>query len=124
MKQFCAFILCAAALICFIPQTEANALSFDPSYVRVKLSTNNAAAKHQRARDYFIKENGAYISGGTLTLRFNMTHQKRHTFFIGEVFTARNIIIASHGCRGSYLPSTQDATLGCVREGHALRLFR
>lgn len=118
MKRFCAFILCAAALICFIPQTEANALSFDPSYVRVKLSTNNAAAIAISVRgDYFIKENGAYISGGTLTLRSNMdgTITAIHSS-LGEVFTgaAISIMRVNMAAEAGYLTFNSRRYLGHV----------
>ncbi len=68
-----ALTLCLAlcALLCLLPARAAKA-DGAYSYVKVKLTTNNATVLTLGVSgSYFIKENGAAFSGGTLTIRSN-----------------------------------------------------
>ena len=72
MRQFIALILALVMVFALLPAGISLA---DSSYdtIRVKLSTNNATALSiYVSGEYFIQENGASFSGGTLTVRSNL----------------------------------------------------
>ncbi len=72
MRQFIALILALVLVFALLPAGTSLA---DSGYdtIRVKLSTNNATALSIYASgEYFVQENGASFSGGTLTVRSNL----------------------------------------------------
>jgi len=71
MKRLQALLLAVLMLMCLLPAAPAAAAA-DYSWIKVKLSTNNATSLTMYASgSYFIKENGAEFTGGTVTVRSN-----------------------------------------------------
>lgn len=72
MRQFIALILALVMVFALLPAATSLADSSHDT-IRVKLSTNNATALSiYVSGEYFIQENGASFSGGTLTVRSNL----------------------------------------------------
>ena len=95
MKRVWAVLLAVAMLLCLTPVKRANAAGTDYNTVRVKLSTNNATSIAMSVSgEFFIEQNGAAFSGGTLTLRsnFNGTMTAVHSA-LGELYTGSSIRI-------------------------------
>lgn len=93
MKRIWAVFLAAVMLLCLLPQGLAEAATVDVSTIRVKLSTNNATSIAMGVSgEFFIEENGASFSGGTLTLRsnFNGTMTAIHSS-LGELYTGSSL---------------------------------
>lgn len=90
-RRSLAFILAFALLL---PLAGGSVLAAnDYSYIKVKLSTNNATALTIYASgSYFIKENGAAFTGGTISLRSNYdgTLTLNHSA-LGDVYTGPSI---------------------------------
>ncbi|MBQ3132614.1 MAG: SH3 domain-containing protein [Clostridia bacterium] len=94
MKRLQALLMAALMLMCLLPAAPA-AASADYSWIKVKLSTNNATSLTMYVSgSYFIKENGAEFTGGTITLRSNgdgtvtLSHSSG-----GELYTASSMSI-------------------------------
>ena len=87
-------MLMAAVLLCAVPQ-QAHAAE-DYSWIKVKLSTNNATVLTMYASGrYFVKENGAEFTGGTVTVRSNGdgTMTLYHSGSQGELYTGRSLSV-------------------------------
>ena len=94
MKRLQALLMAALMLLCLLPAAPAAAAT-DYSWIKVKLSTNNATSLTMYASgSYFIKENGAEFTGGTVTVRSNgdgtmtLSHSSG-----GELYTASSMSI-------------------------------
>ena len=92
MRQFIALILALVLVFALLPAGTSLA---DSGYdtIRVKLSTNNATALSIYASgEYFVQENGASFSGGTLTVRSNLdgTLTLYHSS-LGSLYTGANL---------------------------------
>ena len=94
MKRLMAMLMAAVLLLCAVPQ-QAHAAA-DYSWIKVKLSTNNATVLTMYASGkYFIRENGAEFTGGTVTVRSNGdgTMTLYHSGSQGEIYTGRSFSI-------------------------------
>ncbi len=94
MKRLQALLMAALMLLCLLPAAPAAAAA-DYSWIKVKLSTNNATSLTMYASgSYFIKENGAEFTGGTVTVRSNGdgTMTLSHSTG-GELYTASSMSI-------------------------------
>ena len=94
MKRLQALLMAALMVLCLLPAAPAAAAT-DYSWIKVKLSTNNATSLTMYASgSYFIKENGAEFTGGTVTVRSNgdgtmtLSHSSG-----GELYTASSMSI-------------------------------
>ena len=90
-------LLAAAAMLFSLMVINPNAAyaAADYSTIKVKLTTNNATVLSMSVKgNYFLNENGAEFSGGTLTLRANfggtltVSHSK-----LGELYTGETVSI-------------------------------
>ncbi|MEA4969574.1 MAG: SH3 domain-containing protein [Candidatus Pelethousia sp.] len=91
-RRFLAFALVLTLLLPLLPAGRALAAN-DYSYVKVKLSTNNATSLTIYASgSYFVAENGAAFTGGTISLRSNYdgTMTLNHSSQ-GDVYTGPSI---------------------------------
>ena len=94
MKRLMAMLMATVLLLCAVPQ-QAHAAA-DYSWIKVKLSTNNATVLTMYASGkYFIKENGAEFTGGTVTVRGNGdgTMTLYHSGSQGEIYTGQSLSI-------------------------------
>ena len=94
MKRLMAMLMATVLLLCAVPQ-QAHAAA-DYSWIKVKLSTNNATVLTMYASGkYFIKENGAEFTGGTVTVRSNGdgTMTLYHSGSQGEIYTGQSLSI-------------------------------
>lgn len=94
MKRLMAMLMATVLLLCAVPQ-QAHAAA-DYSWIKVKLSTNNATVLTMYASGkYFIKENGAEFTGGTVTVRSNGdgTMTLYHSGSQGEIYTGQSFSI-------------------------------
>lgn len=94
MKRLQALLMAALMLLCLLPAAPAAAAT-DFSWIKVKLSTNNATSLTIYASgSYFIKENGAEFTGGTVTIRSNgdgtmtLSHSRQ-----GDLYTASSMSV-------------------------------
>ncbi len=72
MKKLKALLMAAIMLLGMMSAASQAAAATDYSWIKVKLSTNNATSLTMYASgSYFIKENGAEFTGGTVTVRSN-----------------------------------------------------
>lgn len=91
-RRSLAFALVLTLLLPLLPVGSALAAN-DYSYVKVKLSTNNATSLTIYASgSYFVAENGAAFTGGTISLRSNYdgTMTLNHSS-LGDVYTGPSI---------------------------------
>lgn len=94
MKRLMAMLMATVLLLCAVPQ-QAHAAA-DYSWIKVKLSTNNATVLTMYASGkYFIRENGAEFTGGTVTVRSNGdgTMTIYHSGSQGEIYTGQSLSI-------------------------------
>ena len=94
MKRLMAMLMATVLLFCAVPQ-QAHAAA-DYSWIKVKLSTNNATVLTMYASGkYFIRENGAEFTGGTVTVRSNGdgTMTLYHSGSQGEIYTGQSLSI-------------------------------
>ncbi|MEA5059591.1 MAG: SH3 domain-containing protein [Candidatus Pelethousia sp.] len=87
-----ALALVLALLLMFLPGGSVLAAN-NYSYIKVKLSTNNATALTIYATgSYFVAENGVAFTGGTISLRSNYdgTMTLNHSS-LGDVYTGKSI---------------------------------
>lgn len=91
MKKLKALLMAAVVLLGLLPAANGAAAAADYSWIKVKLSTNNATSITMYASgSYFIKENGAEFTGGTITVRSNgdgtmtLTHSSGGDLYTGS----------------------------------------
>ena len=85
-RSFC--LLLAFLLLTMTPPQWSARAAQDYSWVRVKLSTNNATSLSLGVSGrYFIEENGIEFSGGTLTLRASGGRMSLSHSAYGEIFS-------------------------------------
>lgn len=92
MRRPLALALILALLLVLLPGGNVLAAN-DYSYVKVKLSTNNATALTiYAAGGYFVAENGVSFTGGTISLRSNFdgTMTLNHSA-LGDIHTGKSI---------------------------------
>ena len=92
MRKSAALVLAALMLLMLLPPAKAQAAT-DYSWVRVKLTTNNATTlKFYISGAYFIAESGAEFTGGTLTVsvegsQMTVTHSADGLLYAGKTVT-------------------------------------
>ncbi len=94
MQRRTALLLAVVLVLSLIPISHAAAAN-DYSWIKVKLTTNNATSLTVYASgSYFIKENGAQFTGGTISVRSNgdgtltLSHSS-----LGDVYTGSSLSI-------------------------------
>ena len=93
MKRFMAMLMAAFMLLMLPGEAEA---ASDYSWIKVKLSTNNATVITMYASGrYFIKENGAEFTGGTVTVKSNGdgTMTLYHSSYGSGLYTGKEMSI-------------------------------
>ena len=91
MKRFVCAVLAAILTLAIIPMQDAAAAP-DYSWVRVKLTTNNATTLSlYLSGDYFIQENGAAFSDGTLSVRMSGGSLTLIHSEAGQVYTGKSV---------------------------------
>jgi len=126
MKRSAALMLAIIMLITLLPISTAQAAS-DYSWIKVKLSTNNATSLTIYASGkYFIKENGAEFTGGTVSVRSNGdgTMTLSHSS-LGDIYTGSSLSImkADISRNAGYLKLNSRCYLGhfnlkCISSGY------
>lgn len=126
MKRSAALMLALIMLITLLPISTAQAAA-DYSWIKVKLSTNNATSLTIYASGkYFIKENGAEFTGGTVSVRSNGdgTMTLSHSS-LGDVYTGSSLSImkADISRNAGYLKLNGRCYLGhfnlkCISSGY------
>ncbi len=110
MRRIFALALALVIIFSLLPQSGALAATNSYDTIRVKLSTNNATALSLYASgSYFIRENGASFSGGTISVRSNfdgsltLSHSS-----LGILYTGKTI---------SLMREKMDRTAGHIQLG-------
>ncbi|MEG1893497.1 MAG: SH3 domain-containing protein [Clostridia bacterium] len=95
MRRILSLVLSVLILAALMPTVTTAQAATDYSWIKVKLTTNNATAITMYVRgDYFIAENGAKFSGGTLTVRADGTDSVTliHSE-LGEIYSGSSLSI-------------------------------
>lgn len=94
MYKRIAFILALVILFSFTPAIRDSEAAADYSWIKVKLTTNNATAITMAASgSYFIQENGKGFTGGSLYVRsefdgtLTVTHSREGELYRGKSFS-------------------------------------
>ncbi|MEN6471851.1 MAG: SH3 domain-containing protein [Clostridiaceae bacterium] len=98
MRKTVALVLAALLAFALIPPMEAQAAA-DYSWVRVKLTTNNATTlSFYASGSYFIEESGAEFKNGTLTVsasggQMSVSHSSDGLLYTGKTVTIRRVSV-------------------------------
>lgn len=98
MRKTVALVLVALLAFALIPPMEAQAAA-DYSWVRVKLTTNNATTlSFYASGSYFIEESGAEFKNGTLTVsasgsQMSVSHSSDGLLYTGKTVTIRRVSV-------------------------------